>query len=158
MKRDRRLVRGSKRGVPSILNAIPKFYSRFLWIETARIYMNEVSTESAYIIDYEYSIFSLAQTRRFAEKDMKRPSHKHGSIVQTTLGHGRISAGKTPPIYLENLSVESPSSIDYKYVRFRLAQIRRSILWTAKRVCEANTGSSRIKMRRFDISDEFVPG
>ena len=102
--------------------------------------MNEVSTESAYIIDYEYSIFSLAQIRRFAEKDMKRPSHKHGSIVQTTLGHGRISAGKTPPKYLENLSVESPSSIDYKYVRFRLAQIRRSILWTAKRVCEANTG------------------
>ena len=47
--------------------------------------MNEVSTESAYIIDYEYSIFSLAQIRRFAEMDMKRPSH--GSIVQTTLGN-----------------------------------------------------------------------
>ena len=49
--------------------------------------MNEVSTESAYIIDYEYSIFSLAQIRRFAEMDMKRPSRKHGSIVQTTLGN-----------------------------------------------------------------------
>ena len=49
--------------------------------------MNEVSTESAYIIDYEYSIFSMAQIRRFAEMDMKRPSCKHGSIVQTTLGN-----------------------------------------------------------------------
>ena len=68
---------------------------------------------------------------------MKRPSHKHG---HNTRKHDRFSVGKTPPIYLENISVESPSSIDYKYVRFRLAQIRRSILWTAKRVCEATTG------------------
>ena len=48
--------------------------------------------------------------------------------THNTRKHDQISAGKTPPIYLENISVESPSSIDYKYVRFRLAQIRRSIL------------------------------
>ena len=124
MKRDRRLVRGSKHGV-RLLYAIPKFYSRFLCTETARIYLNEVSTESAYIVDYEYPIFSLAQILRLAVKDMKRPSHKHG---HNTGKHDRFSVGKTPPIYLENISVESPSSIDYKYVRFRLAQIRRFIL------------------------------
>ena len=56
---------------------------------------------------------------------MKRPSHKHG---HNTRKHDRFSVGKTPPIYLENISVESPSSIDYKYVRFSLAQIRRFIL------------------------------
>ena len=49
--------------------------------------MNEVSTESAYIVDYEHSIFSRAQIHRFAEKEMKRPSRKHGSIVHTTLGN-----------------------------------------------------------------------
>ena len=70
-----------------LLYAIPKFYSQFLCTETARIYLNEVSTESAYIIDYEYPIFSLAQICRFAVKDMKRQSHKHGSIVHTTLGN-----------------------------------------------------------------------
>ena len=96
---------------------------------TARIYLNEISTESAYIIDYEYPIFSLAQTPRFAVKVMKRPSHKHGSIAHTTLGNRtECQLEKMPPIYLENISVESPSSIDYKYVRFRLAQIRRFIL------------------------------
>ena len=89
VKRDRRLVRGSKHGVRDrLLYAIPKFYSRSLCTETARIHLNEVSTESAYIIDYEYPIFSLAQIRRFAVKDMmKCPSHKHGSIAHTTLGN-----------------------------------------------------------------------
>ena len=61
--------------------------SRFLCTETARIYLNEVSTESAYIIDYEYPIFSLAQILRLAVKDMKRPSHKHDSTAHTTLGN-----------------------------------------------------------------------
>ena len=122
VKRDRTLVRGSKRA----FDYYTQFQnSRFLCTETARIYLNEVSTESAYIIDYEYPIFSLAQIRRFAVKDMKRPSHKHG---HNTRKRDRFSVGKTPPIYLENISAESPSSIDYKYARFRLAQIRRFIL------------------------------
>ena len=106
-----------------IIYAIPNW--RFLCTETARIYLHKVSTKSAYIVDYEYPIFSLAQILRLAVKDMKRPSHKHG---HNTRKHDRFSVGKTPPIYLENISVESPSSIDYKYVRFRLAQIRRFIL------------------------------
>ena len=114
---------------------------RFLFRQTAGIYLKNTSIESSYFLDYKYVIFSLAQIRRFAEKDMKRLSGKHGSIVtHNTRKHGGISTGKTPPIYLENISVESPSSIDYKYVRFRLAQIRCFILYTAKRVCEATTG------------------
>ena len=84
VKRDRTLVRGSKRA----FDYYTQFQnSRFLWTETARIYLNEVSTESAYIIDYEYPIFSLAQIRRFDVKDMKRPSHKQDSISHTTLGN-----------------------------------------------------------------------
>ena len=78
--------------LPEVQNIAFDYYtqfknSQFSWTETVRIYLNEVSTESAYIIDYEYSIFSLAQIRRFAVKNMKRPSRKHDSIVHTTLGN-----------------------------------------------------------------------
>ena len=51
--------------------------------ETARMYLKEVSTESAYIIDYEYPIFSLAQIRAYNLGDVKQDrtpirDSKHG--------------------------------------------------------------------------------
>ena len=51
--------------------------------ETAHNYLNEVSTESAYIIDYECPIFSLAQIRAYHLRDVKRDrtpirGSKHG--------------------------------------------------------------------------------
>ena len=47
------------------------------------MYLKEVSTESAYIIDYEYLIFSLAQIRAYNLRDVKQDrtpiqDSKHG--------------------------------------------------------------------------------
>ena len=64
MKRDRTLVRGSKHSV-RLLYAVTKF--AILLDRNGPIYLNEVSTESAYIIYYEYPIFSLAQIRRLSQ-------------------------------------------------------------------------------------------
>ena len=38
---------------------------RFLFRETARIYLNNTSIESPYTLDYKYVIFSLAQIRPY---------------------------------------------------------------------------------------------
>ena len=47
----------------SLFLAIEK--KRFLFRETARIYLNNTSIESPYTLDYKYIIFSLAQIRPY---------------------------------------------------------------------------------------------
>ena len=117
MKRDRTLVRGSKHSV-RLLYPFSKFA---IFVDRNGSYLLEsgINRKGIHHIDYEYPIFSLAQIRSFAVKDMKRPSDKHGSIVHTTLGNMAEFQLEKRLLYTQKHISRKP-----KFYRFQICKIQ----------------------------------
>ena len=82
----------------------------------------------------------MAQICTYTLRDVKRDRTTASTTLQTayklflrTREHMRFLPRETVRVYLNSMSIESPWSLDYKFVTFNLAQNRAYILPDVKR-------------------------